>query len=425
MHCRQLAHELHIPWNEYWDFLDQFVDMSTTAGLDMLEAYFKKRVWLTFVNDFIENYGINEQPTDFAGLTTPVNNRIREMSVEDIDRSCYSVLINDGNSKSSPSNNGDGVGKKNRERKETDGLIESGDTEDKQTSVSDVLSPVTNLLKCFEQTKLQDDSWSDRATVDSSEESISNSDSSNSLKVGSSVADSNKLVEDFGVSESNVISENDGMELDQLSKGNENGHEEVTDEGIEDNEHSAPLEEADTKTSNVGTEDLKIQRLVSVGSESSTSYVTASEDVQRTSLSFFSQLSEEPGSFHVCLRLKDSGIMTKLTEYVKAHRLCQNIDNDQVVVCFVVQVTDFSTDVGHKVNIVSIPEVAIVRKLSLFEDVDIASCDGDISKIQEGEVMQLGTSCGREDENQSVMAYLTRAVTLPKVKYIHGYKLLS
>ncbi|XP_050930998.1 ankyrin repeat and LEM domain-containing protein 2 isoform X1 [Lates calcarifer] len=40
---RDLAHEMGHPWAEYWDFLDSFVDLSSTEGLRKLEEYLSKR----------------------------------------------------------------------------------------------------------------------------------------------------------------------------------------------------------------------------------------------------------------------------------------------------------------------------------------------------------------------------------------------
>ncbi|XP_040010412.1 ankyrin repeat and LEM domain-containing protein 2 [Xiphias gladius] len=40
---RDLAHEMGHPWAEYWDFLDSFVDLSSTEGLRKLEEYLSKK----------------------------------------------------------------------------------------------------------------------------------------------------------------------------------------------------------------------------------------------------------------------------------------------------------------------------------------------------------------------------------------------
>ncbi|XP_028851982.1 ankyrin repeat and LEM domain-containing protein 2 [Denticeps clupeoides] len=40
---RDLAHELGHPWSEYWDFLDNFADLSSAEGLRKLEEYLSKK----------------------------------------------------------------------------------------------------------------------------------------------------------------------------------------------------------------------------------------------------------------------------------------------------------------------------------------------------------------------------------------------
>ncbi|XP_075688756.1 ankyrin repeat and LEM domain-containing protein 2 isoform X2 [Rhinoderma darwinii] len=40
---RELAHELDVPWVEYWEFLGCFVDLSSQHGLGKLEEYLRKR----------------------------------------------------------------------------------------------------------------------------------------------------------------------------------------------------------------------------------------------------------------------------------------------------------------------------------------------------------------------------------------------
>ncbi|XP_077601224.1 ankyrin repeat and LEM domain-containing protein 2-like [Stigmatopora nigra] len=40
---RDLAHEMGCPWAEYWDFLGDFADLSSTKGLKQLEEYLSKR----------------------------------------------------------------------------------------------------------------------------------------------------------------------------------------------------------------------------------------------------------------------------------------------------------------------------------------------------------------------------------------------
>ncbi|XP_030837162.1 ankyrin repeat and LEM domain-containing protein 2 [Strongylocentrotus purpuratus] len=40
---RELAHNKNVPWMEYWSFLDDFADFSTTEGLEILEDYLENR----------------------------------------------------------------------------------------------------------------------------------------------------------------------------------------------------------------------------------------------------------------------------------------------------------------------------------------------------------------------------------------------
>lgn len=37
--CRELAKEMHVPWSEYWDFLDASVNLDTEEGLQKLEDH--------------------------------------------------------------------------------------------------------------------------------------------------------------------------------------------------------------------------------------------------------------------------------------------------------------------------------------------------------------------------------------------------
>lgn len=59
---RDLAHEMGHPWAEYWDFLDSFVDLSSTEGLHKLEEYLSKRDFSPRVH---EEAGENETSNRF------------------------------------------------------------------------------------------------------------------------------------------------------------------------------------------------------------------------------------------------------------------------------------------------------------------------------------------------------------------------
>ncbi|XP_050415412.2 ankyrin repeat and LEM domain-containing protein 2 [Patella vulgata] len=41
---RQIAQDMHVPWSEYWEFLDAFVDFSTEKGISVLENYLTKQL---------------------------------------------------------------------------------------------------------------------------------------------------------------------------------------------------------------------------------------------------------------------------------------------------------------------------------------------------------------------------------------------
>ena len=34
---------MHVPWSEYWDFLDAYVDLASSEGLEKLEKYLQER----------------------------------------------------------------------------------------------------------------------------------------------------------------------------------------------------------------------------------------------------------------------------------------------------------------------------------------------------------------------------------------------
>ncbi|XP_056152518.1 ankyrin repeat and LEM domain-containing protein 2 [Lampris incognitus] len=59
---RDLAHEFGHPWAEYWDFLDSFVDLSSTEGLRKLEEYLNKK---DFSQSAQEEAGENETSNRF------------------------------------------------------------------------------------------------------------------------------------------------------------------------------------------------------------------------------------------------------------------------------------------------------------------------------------------------------------------------
>ncbi len=40
---RNIAHDLKVPWSEYWRFLDEFCDLCSSEGLEKLENYFREK----------------------------------------------------------------------------------------------------------------------------------------------------------------------------------------------------------------------------------------------------------------------------------------------------------------------------------------------------------------------------------------------
>lgn len=59
---RDLARGMGAPWAEFWDFLDSFVDLSSTEGLRKLEEYLSKR---DFSPQSHEDTGENESSNRF------------------------------------------------------------------------------------------------------------------------------------------------------------------------------------------------------------------------------------------------------------------------------------------------------------------------------------------------------------------------
>ncbi|XP_077418232.1 ankyrin repeat and LEM domain-containing protein 2 isoform X2 [Vanacampus margaritifer] len=64
---RDLAHEMGHPWAEYWDFLDSFVDLSSSKGLHKLEEYLSKRDFFPRTCEEGENETSNRFKTPSPG----------------------------------------------------------------------------------------------------------------------------------------------------------------------------------------------------------------------------------------------------------------------------------------------------------------------------------------------------------------------
>lgn len=379
----------------------------------MFEYYLKKRVWWTFVKDFKEKYVLNEPDIDYVAMTTPVSNRLRKLTVDDVDKSFDSVFarnITEDKGHKLVSEIKVPVADMTKGSQEEIDTSNEGN-ENKIKNSSDILSPMSALSNCFSQMKIKDESWSEKATLDSSQVT---DDDGNSDKIhnGHSV-----------INKDNVSASTGEDKPTNGEKNNEEGTCNTDNLGAADKEPPGSDKIGEKTVGNDRnmdkTEVIYKRRLLSEGSESTASFETAAEDVSDGNNTFCSQLSE-PGTFKVVLNLKNSAIFMKLKDYVNASELRQDGINDCSVVNFIVQVKDSKRDVGMKVNIVSLPEIESVQKLLLLEEVEIESCDGDIDKVQEGETVELGTSGKDHEGNQSVMAYLTKAVTLPKTKYIYG-----
>ncbi|TMS03433.1 Ankyrin repeat and LEM domain-containing protein 2 [Larimichthys crocea] len=76
---RDLAHGMGHPWAEYWDFLDSFVDLSSSEGLRKLEEYLSKRDFSPLVH---EETGENE-----------TSNRFKTPSPGKLKKFCNSISV--------------------------------------------------------------------------------------------------------------------------------------------------------------------------------------------------------------------------------------------------------------------------------------------------------------------------------------------
>ncbi|XP_068422949.1 ankyrin repeat and LEM domain-containing protein 2 [Clinocottus analis] len=76
---RDLAHEMGHPWAEYWDFLDSFVDLSSTEGLRKLDEYLSKK-------DF------SQRPHEGAG-ENEASNRFKTPSPGKPKKFCNSISV--------------------------------------------------------------------------------------------------------------------------------------------------------------------------------------------------------------------------------------------------------------------------------------------------------------------------------------------
>lgn len=70
---RDLARGMRAPWAEFWDFLDSFVDLSSTEGLRKFEEYLSKR---DFSPQSHEDPGENETSNRFRTPSPGSSTRI-------------------------------------------------------------------------------------------------------------------------------------------------------------------------------------------------------------------------------------------------------------------------------------------------------------------------------------------------------------
>lgn len=80
---RNLAHEMGHPWAEYWDFLDSFVDLSSTEGLRKLEEYLSKRDFSQWAHEEPgENEASNRFKTPSPGtLNCSLSGKLKDQSL--------------------------------------------------------------------------------------------------------------------------------------------------------------------------------------------------------------------------------------------------------------------------------------------------------------------------------------------------------
>ena len=497
-----MASELNVQWSEYWTFLEQFMDLTSDNGLEMVEEYFRKRVWLKFIKDFKEKQCIIDENLDPALFQTPVIQKPKRGPAKDTTDLIKPETLtfstgdevdskNSGEKKVNSDHEVDGEKRTKTDVDSNNGKVElmkgsitdSGrveatkgsnihngkvetitdvnnskvkDAANQSSSVaSDVLSPVTQLTQNFANLGLNDESWSERATVASLDRSdiesrrsdgdYSTTEGNNTEKLDKEVDETNcdkqsvndKLKDTTGdvngnVSEPKSVIEKDksdnGSNLAQDSRlGSENNTTVVS--SVKEMVNGCAIGETKDEVDNVAKEigsdvisgtgissSLKsFQRHRSTSAGSSESFETADVGSDVSNLSYCSLLSDSDNQ-SVCVRIHDSQMFTTLKDYFKKGE--NNLWKDSVG--FILQWKVYSMKQGQKVTLVSVPTLDIASKILLLENIDVASSDGDLSQVAEGEVIKVNVSGETNEEKLDLQAYLTRAETLPKCGYIHG-----
>ena len=514
---------MKIPWIEHWDFLDSYADLSTSEGLDALEEYFKKSVWLKFIKEFKDRHGIEEIFQDLTEVSSPIKAKSCDIVKQTMvgcsasginDRKDF-VVVKDTVDIDYPNTNGDGNGCLNDESPSSDDdklnvnvdskpVVEKGQCDSplpgsrtSSQSSSDILSPVTSLSQSFAQLSVLDDSLTDNSAGNKLDTTTSDQDdkkNNNLNELKTKLADNHvDEIKPDGVGnnqkENAIVSKEQETNIDNLSKtgtvvssSNEiidnksdvnytpditNHNEEIkkqdidktdskTEEtvlqtnstavsttgqtiiaeepdksttvkdgaihgnsnqdvnGIEESSNSAGL----NKTAASGSQsdsplhisDIGRKHLLSDRSDSTSSFKTAEEDIYESSLnSPFSDLSA------VCINLNYSPSLSTLKEELDNRNL---LDSDPDMVCLLVRFKKLPVNGQMKFDIVLYPTGNDINQVVLVEDVEVFSCDGNISAVSDGEVVDVCFT--HKGEEVKLKAHFVRSVNLAKPAYIHG-----
>ena len=91
---RKLAQQLHVPWTEYWQFLDAFVDLTSLEGLQRLEQYLYKQCVVHTVEDLFSSSSYEEE--DFTSGSDDNSDEELFYSCEEDDFDCGSGVDHSG-----------------------------------------------------------------------------------------------------------------------------------------------------------------------------------------------------------------------------------------------------------------------------------------------------------------------------------------